>query len=1122
MDNPLFILLAGIAIGFLIAAWFRRGRRTETQEKAESNKPSEEKKPSESLTEALYKLATELEDFLHQSAHPRDLMEQPKFKQGVALLKSSETTASALIDYGLGENISIACMAYEALSQREGEEDPTKEVLATLHRVYLWPIFFAFRALRPQPGRSVAGAALSRAASWWPENTVLQGLARELVRTRVAEGEVLTFDDRLEALSADELGRVEKLLEALGMDEVKPLTEELHAWQRVRVDTSALKAIGKVWGSGEDDDPIIEHPSLKRVVHEVATSLTGQPRKSVILIGETGVGKTTLYTVVARRLQRQGWTILEAGATDILAGQMYIGQLEERIQELTQNLMANRKVLWIIPNFHELLMAGAYRENPRGVLDMLMPHLEDGSITIVGETEPEAFERLIQRKPQLRAIIQGIQLYPLDNEETLALARAWNRASVERGASEPIAGEILEEALHLAQQFLDKAAAPGNLIDFLKLAMRSEIESERPMELDDLLRSLTQLTGLPSSILDARQGLDLDGLRSLFQHRVLGQPEAVDCLVERVAMIKAGLNDPSRPAGVFLFVGPTGTGKTEIAKTLAEFLFGSADRMIRFDMSEFQTEESLDRLLGEGSGQSESKALVNLIRKQPFSVILLDEFEKANLHIWDLFLQVFDDGRLTDRLGNTADFRHSIIIMTSNLGAAIPRGSQVGFSGEKKVFSELIVTRSVEQTFRPEFLNRIDRIVVFRPLSRSVVRDILLKELSDVLQRRGLRNREWAVEWEESALDFLLEKGFTAELGARPLKRAIERYLLSPLSITIVKNQFPEGDQFLFVRSKGNALDVEFIDPDATDSEGGAMTSHSDVDPEAIDASLKPLILDPVGAAGEVEQLQSIYGLLTDEVHGEAWQDRKSASLSMTSSPEFWESEDRYEVLGEIEYMDRLERALETAESLFSRLCGEDLEARTTFSPVLIQRLAHRLYLLENAIEGDDEGLPRDAFIAIEPGQSDRRDDAVQVFAAQLAEMYKKWAAKRQMRHKILVDQRLDTDRLQRFVMAVAGLGAYPILSMETGLHVWEEPGDNKGFHRSRVRVQVAPQPVLAGDTTEVLLKQAEEAFAGLPALRQIVRRYRKDPSPLVRDSAAGWRTGKLDLVLEGDFDLIG
>jgi ATP-dependent Clp protease ATP-binding subunit ClpC len=249
--------------------------------------------------------------------------------------------------------------------------------------------------------------------------------------------------------------------------------------------------------------------------------------------------------------------------------------------------------------------------------------------------------------------------------------------------------------------------------------------------------------------------LDLGGLQRHFEARVLGQPEAVDCLVERVAMIKAGVTDPTRPFGVFLFAGPTGTGKTEIAKSLASFLFGSAERVTRLDMSEFKDPESIQRLIGGTPGESEveSEALVDTIRKQPFSVVLLDEFEKAHPNIWDLFLQVFDDGRLTDRAGNTADFRSSILIMTSNLGSQVPTGASLGFTDRTGQFNEATVHREIDRSFRREFLNRIDRVIVFRPLERDTMRAILRKELAEAFERRGLRNRTWAVEWDASALD---------------------------------------------------------------------------------------------------------------------------------------------------------------------------------------------------------------------------------------------------------------------------------------------------------------------------------------------------------------------------------
>ena len=234
------------------------------------------------------------------------------------------------------------------------------------------------------------------------------------------------------------------------------------------------------------------------------------------------------------------------------------------------------------------------------------------------------------------------------------------------------------------------------------------------------------------------------------------------------------------------------------------------ESVIRIDMSELRTPESLDRLLGSADG-TETESLADQVRKQPFSVILFDEFEKAHPNVWDLFLQIFDDARITDHRGRTASFRHAIIILTANLGATIPTGFSIGFGSSAKRFDINEVHAAIAKVFRREFINRLDRVIVFRPLDRDLMRQILSRELRDVFERRGLKGRPWAVEWDESAIAFLLEKGFTPDLGARPLKRAVERYLLSPLATTIVRHQVPEGDQFLFISCGREALRVEFV-----------------------------------------------------------------------------------------------------------------------------------------------------------------------------------------------------------------------------------------------------------------------------------------------------------------------
>ncbi|MDT5271581.1 MAG: ATP-dependent Clp protease ATP-binding subunit ClpC [Acidobacteriota bacterium] len=1098
----------------------------------------------------VYALARVMDDFFNDTTHPRELLGHEGFRRGIELSLGAEATTRGLLARAAEGNALLACISLEALARREGDDNEVIEgVLRDINAYFYWPRFYALRALAAHAGtRDVLAPLLARLNSTWREPMPLQAL-REFVAERVAAGDALSPRDLTDEADALKLGaeqwtEVCATLDAIAAQLPTSALTELTQWQGSRQTAEFVKSIGRVWE--DEGGEVFMLDAVAAHVSELEAAVRREPARSVLLVGESGTGKTALVCALAARLREDGWLVFEAAPAEVLAGQIYIGQIEERVRAIVRQLEGKR-VLWVVPNFHEALWAGRHRYSPTGVLDLLLPHIESGAVKIIGEVPARAYEQLVRLRPRLRTAMQTCHVAPLSDEETLELGRRWNARRVRpqdawAGAMDtshfvPRASEAtLREAQQLAKQYLSDKAAPGNLLLLLDATARRLLAEDKgadEIKLDDLLVTLSQLTGLPVQILDEREGLDLSELRAFFEKRVLGQPEAVDCLVERVAMIKAGLTDPTRPQGVFLFVGPTGTGKTEIAKTLADFLFGSPERMLRLDMSELQTWESQARILGESDETSDSAALVNLIRKQPFSVVLLDEFEKAHPSVWDLFLQVFDDGRLTDRRGNTADFRHSVIIMTSNLGATLPHGASVGFSQEQAQFAAGSVERAVGRAFRREFVNRIDRVVVFRPLGRGVMRDLLRKELNDVLTRRGLRTRQWAVEWDESAVEFLLEKGFTADLGARPLKRAVERYLLSPLALTIVNHQFPEGDQFLFVRSSLDAqsLDVQFVDPDAP-AQGEAAAEEVDevlFDEEtARELRLESVALDPKGTPEELRFLQEQYDEVAAQVDDEAWRERKEGALREMQSADFWSAPERFSVLGAVEYMDRIEAGLDTAGSLLARLRGN----RKRLPPDLVARLAEQLYLLDSACRGMAEGQPRDAFLLVtagrEPGADRARSDD---FARTLARMYRRWAERRRMRLELIEEHEGAHSNgagaeEYRALLAVSGYAAYTILQHEAGLHMLETPQDEKSsFRRATASVRVVGQPEEpAGRRPEALREQAERALstdAHAPQ-QQVVRRYREEPSPLVRDSARGWRTGRLERVLDGDFDLMG
>ena len=1095
----IYLFVIGVVVGGLLLHVFRHAGSAAPRTPQSAPEPDPKPEAPEALAgetpaQHLQRLRQQVEALDDQIQSPADLLRIAQFQQGATLLASAEFSDQAVLEALGSPGYALPSMAAVALPQRR-RSDPDA-VLELLPHLGSYPLNFVLDYLQTLPDADHLHLLLRQARDWWwgfvPFRQRLRGYlhwaAGKAPADRAVEFDGL--DDEALAKLADTLGQFKEPV-------LEPFLQRLQDARSLRREQRVLGGFGRVVATLAPRLRL-RHPALDAALQRAYEQLVATPPQPVLLVGEHGVGKSVLIDLLSERLLAEGWRVFEASAADILAGQSYIGELEGRIREMLAVLHRER-ALWRAPDFYDLLHKGSHSRDPRGILDLVLPALERGELRLIGEITPRQLAQLQVARPATRSRFEVVTLAPAVPAALAQIGERWAQAQRQTLQAEVIDARTLAEAERMAAQYFPEQHEPGRLLQLLDETLQAATGAETPrLPLDDdaLLQAVAKRSGLPLDVIDDRQRLELDALRRFFRQRVLGQDEAVETLLDRIAMLKAGLVDSHRPIGVFLFAGPTGTGKTELAKALGELLFGNAERLLRLDMSEFQGEDALSRLTGDDSAGQ--RTLIARIREQPFSVVLLDEFEKAHPKVWDLFLQVFDDARLSDRNGNTADFRHSIIILTSNVGATLARGAGPGFATVAGGYSRSAVEKAVYDTFRREFINRLDRVVLFNPLDRALMREILHKELDRTLTRRGLRNRAWAVEWEPSAIEFLLDRGFTPDLGARPLRRAIEQHLLAPLARSIVEQRAPEGDQFLFVRGAGDRLDVRFIAPDAP----APMPAAGTVADPAAPADLRDIVYAPVTGGAALTRLDTALHVLHEAHAASAWRLAREADFASMGEPDFWSQPSRFQVLDRIERRDRIESALDSAGRMRARLDGAQRDGE------FVARLAQLLWLLQLASDALQEQRPQDALLDLRIGASElhRHPADARRWWQQLLQMYLAWAAQRNMRVEVLQQ---DPEQ-GRAWLAIAGFGALDLLQPETGLHVQEQDADEPALRRLSAQVRVAPD----------LPGQARRASDADDELR-VCRRYRIAPAPLVRDSVRGWRSGRLERVLGGDFDVM-
>lgn len=1118
MEVPLTVLACLIAV--LAAAHFawHAGRMAAPAPKSdpEDLQPPPaleeiEPSPQPEKPKPIHELASDLDEAWGKAPTLDAARRATAFRGAVDSVAASDHSEADLFGYVRRGDGLVAVLALEALTSRPSTNADAlpKALIARIESTSGTHREHAFALLHESATGPVVPAVMEmihRNLYSWDDAEPADALSAFL-ENRIAADETPNFGETPPKLENHDFDNFEDIFRRLPGHLAAPLREALSGAGDGGKSREFLASFARIlepvteWL--EDGTPLIETPALIRFADHLTEMLIGGDAvRCPLLLGEEGCGKSTLVRLVVKRLQAAGYTVFEASGPDIVSGMCYVGDLEKRMRRMIDAL-EKEKLVWLVPSLSDLIPAGRTRSSEIGVLDLALPALIRGGIRMIAEVRTGVFDKVLGESPRIANAMTPVRLEAPADEETITLAAEWlSRHCGERGTTLRASPAQMNEAMLLASQYFPGPALPGRLFKLIRAAFHHATsagggtrELDRPL----LLESIAATTGMPIELLDDARPLDLDAVRNHFEATVMGQPEAVDALTARLAMIKAGVTDPTRPLGVFLFAGPTGTGKTELAKCLTTYLFGSPDRMLRIDMSEIRG-GNLERLTAAPSTGG-STSLASRIRQQPFSVILLDEFEKADPAAWDLFLQVFDDGRLTDAAGNTADFRQSIIILTSNLGARIAQGVPLGFgAGSAPEFRAEEIEKAIAEAFRPEFVNRIDRVLCFRPLSRETMRAILSAELRKALARRGLRNRPWIVEIDATATELLLDKGFSPTLGARPLQRAIDRHLLGPLAEAVVRGELPDGEDLVFLYAKENRLRWDLASTDATASPVP--------DPGELPLlTLRQMVLGPAGSRDEITALRRRLDDLEALIELDAFHQRRATIFERMADDDFWTSADRFAVLGEAEYLDRIESAARAARQTVDRLASQPESTAATRS--LIAKMALRIHLLEHAWHDAGEGKSSAAWIALRPADDVPKSTT---FADSLASMIENWAAQRDMEVRPLA-----VKGWQR-AWSIEGFAALRILELENGLHLAEEGGLGE---TAAVQIAVIAQP----PGPESLLPEPSAALAArlleMAATRDLVRRYQEHPTPLVRDRRRDFRTGRLDLVLAGHFDLM-
>lgn len=542
--------------------------------------------------------------------------------------------------------------------------------------------------------------------------------------------------------------------------------------------------------------PVIgREKEILRVIQILGRKFKNNP----VLIGDPGVGKTAVAEGLAQKIVSENVPgflknkkILKLDMGRIIAGTKFRGEFEERMKKLIDALKKNvGQYILFIDELHTVVGAGA-AEGAVDAANLLKPELARGEMQVIGATTVNEYRKYVEKDKALARRFQPVFVGEPSVEETIEILRGIKK-EFEKHHEVSITDQALVAAARLGARYITDRFLPDKAIDLIDeaaSAIRLQ-DNGKIVNENDIAKVVELWTGIPVSRMLQSEREKLMNLEQLIHKRIVDQDNAVKIVAQTIRKSRAGLKDPKRPNGVFLFLGPTGVGKTELAKALAEVLFGSEDALIRIDMSEYTEKHTVSRLIGAPPGYvgyEEGGQLTEQVRRRPYSVILLDEIEKAHQEVFNVLLQVFDDGRLTDGKGNTVDFRNTIIIMTSNIAS-----EQILDALEEGIDDlTVMIEEEMKKHFKPEFVNRIDAAVVFKPLSLEHMKQIVELQLEKISERLSEQGRK--VYFTEQAKEYIAKRGYLPALGARPLRRVVESEIEAPIAEKIISEQFKENE----------------------------------------------------------------------------------------------------------------------------------------------------------------------------------------------------------------------------------------------------------------------------------------------------------------------------------------